>query len=72
MGKRSITTIVATVVAAIAVAGGATAASKYLITSIHQIKPTVLKHLQAQLRSVAVGRILRWWLTCAQRSSATA
>lgn len=49
MGKRSIATIVATVVAAIVVAGGAAAASRYLVTSIHQIKPSVLKHLQAQL-----------------------
>ncbi len=49
MGKRSITTVVAAVVALVLVAGGATAASQYVITSIKQIKPSVLKRFQPAL-----------------------
>jgi hypothetical protein len=39
--KRSIATIVVSVVAALAVTGGVAAANGYLITNIHQIKPSV-------------------------------
>lgn len=46
VGKRSIPTILVAVVAAIAVTGGVAAASGYVITSIHQIKPSVRAKLR--------------------------
>lgn len=48
MGKRSIVTIVASVVAAVVVTGGVAAASGYLITNIHQIKPSVRTALKGK------------------------
>lgn len=45
MRKRGILTIVAAVVASVVVAGGATAAGRYLITNTHQIKPSVMAQL---------------------------
>jgi hypothetical protein len=49
MGKHRVTTVVVAAVAIFAIAGGATAATKYIITSTHQIKPSVLQKLRTQL-----------------------
>jgi hypothetical protein len=48
--RKSATTIAAAVVGVLVIAGGATAASNYIITNIHQIKPNVLSKLQPRLR----------------------
>jgi hypothetical protein len=44
--KRSTAVIAATIVGGLCVAGGATAAGRYLITSTHQIQPSVLAQLR--------------------------
>lgn len=41
-------TVVLVAIGLMAVAGGATAASQYIITNIHQIKPSVRAHLRGQ------------------------
>jgi hypothetical protein len=48
VGKRSFATIVVSVVAALVVTGGVAAASGYLITNIHQIKPSVRAALRGR------------------------
>jgi hypothetical protein len=48
VGKRSMVTVIVSVVAALVVSGGVAAASGYLITSIHQIKPSVRAALKGK------------------------
>ena len=48
VGKRSIGTIVVSIVAALVVTGGVAAASGYLITNIQQIKPSVRTALKGR------------------------
>jgi hypothetical protein len=48
VGKRSIVTIIVSVLAALVVTGGVAAASGYLITNIHQIKPSVRAALKGK------------------------
>jgi hypothetical protein len=49
MGKHRVTIVAVAAAAVFAIAGGATAASKYIITSTHQIKPSVLQKLHTQV-----------------------